>query len=119
MEGVLGDVGDLSESAVLRRVKASNSSFSEMEWRRGDRRRDGEDDMLDASLISVGARVEMSVSASESVPDEDASLMDDADDEGRNAISSDGERKVCCAEDDGFWVEALILRGLINRRNEL
>jgi hypothetical protein len=28
MDGVRGDVGDLRESAVLRRVNAANSSFS-------------------------------------------------------------------------------------------
>jgi hypothetical protein len=92
MEGVRGDVGDFNESAVRLRVKASSSSFSETEWRRGDLRRDGREDILDASLMSVGARVEMSVSASESVPDEDASLpddTDDADDSGRKARFSE------------------------------
>lgn len=84
MDGVRGEVGDFRESAVLRLVKAANSSFSETEWRRGDRRREGQDDILDASLISVDVNVEISVSASESVPDEDTSLADDADDEGRN-----------------------------------
>jgi hypothetical protein len=84
MEGVLGEVGDFRESAVLRRVRAANSSFSETEWRRGLLRREGEEDMLDVSLMSVDARVEMSVSASESVPDEDISLAEDADDDGRN-----------------------------------
>ena len=39
--------------------------------------------MVDASLMSVAARVEMSVSASDSVPDDDASLAEDADDGGR------------------------------------
>jgi hypothetical protein len=96
IEGVRGDVGDFSESAVLRRVNANSSSFSEMEWRRGDRRREGEGDMLDASLMSVGARVEISVSASESVPDEEASLADDAADDGRSS-TSDGENE-CASE---------------------
>jgi hypothetical protein len=95
MEGVRGDVGDLSESAVLLRVKAKSSSFSEIEWRRGDRRREGEDDMLDASLMSVGASVDISVSASESVPEEDASLADDADDGGRSGRPSDGKKVSC------------------------
>ena len=92
MEGVRGDVGDFNESAVRLRVNASSSSLSETEWRRGDLRRDGRDDKLEASLMSVGARVEMSVSASESVPDEDASLpddTDDADDSGRKARLSE------------------------------
>ena len=44
------------------------------------------DDMLDASLISVDARVETSVSASESVPEEETSL---ADDDGRNGRLSE------------------------------
>jgi hypothetical protein len=95
MDGVRGDVGDLSESAVLLRVKAKSSSFSEIEWRRGDRRREGEDDMLDASLMSVGASVDISVSASESVPEEDASLADDADDGGRRGRSSEGDKASC------------------------
>jgi|SRR5438045_613574 len=89
MEGVRGDVGDFNESAVRLRVKANNSSFSETEWRRGDLRRYGSDDILDASLMSVGARVEMSVSASESVPDEEASLAHDAEDNGGKARLSE------------------------------
>ena len=92
MDGVRGEVGDFNESAVLRCVKANNSSFSEREWRRGDLRRDVDNDILDASLISVGATVEMSVSASESVPDEDTSLAEDADDSGRRAISWGDEK---------------------------
>jgi len=84
MEGVRGDVGDLRESAVLRRVNANSSSFSETEWSRGDRRSEGIEDMLEASLMSVAARVEMSVSASDSVPDDDASLAEDAEDGGRS-----------------------------------
>lgn len=92
MEGVRGDVGDFNESAVRRRVKANNSSFSETEWRRGDLRRDGRDDILDASLISVGESVDMSVSASESVPDEEASLAEEADDNGRNGAPSEVAR---------------------------
>jgi len=89
MDGVRGDVGDLRESAVLRRVNAANSSFSATDWRRGERRREegGMDDMLDASLISVDARVETSVSASESVPEEETSL---ADEDGRNGRLSEG-----------------------------
>src|SRR5271169_2992357 len=39
--------------------------------------------MVDASLMSVAARVETSVSASDSVPDDDASLAEDAEDGGR------------------------------------
>ena len=89
MEGVRGDVGDFNESAVRLRVKANNSSFSETEWRRGDLRSDGSDDILDVSLMSVGARVEMSVSASESVPDEDASLADDGEDSSGKARLSE------------------------------
>ena len=46
------------------------------------------DDILDASLMSVGAIVEVSVSASESVPDEDTSLADDVDDKGRDRVPS-------------------------------
>jgi len=88
IDGVRGDVGDFSESAVLRLVNASSSSFSEGVWRRGERRREGTEDMLDASLMSVGASVEISVSASESVPDEDASLADEAEDKGRIDICS-------------------------------
>ena len=84
MEGVLGDVGDLRESAVLLRFNSNSSSFSETELRRGDRRREGMDDMLDASLMSVAARVEMSVSVSDSVPEVEASLAEDADDGGRS-----------------------------------
>jgi hypothetical protein len=101
MEGVRGDVGDFNESAVRLRVNASNSSFSETEWRRGDLRRDGRDDILDASLMSVGARVEISVSASESVPDEDASLPDDADDTGRRARISGESVPENAVESDG------------------
>jgi hypothetical protein len=89
MEGVRGDVGDFNESAVRLRVKASNSSFSEMEWRRGDLRSEGVENMLDDSLTSVAVRVEMSVSASDSVPEEDASLADEVDDDGRNCAPSE------------------------------
>jgi hypothetical protein len=88
MEGVRGEVGDFNESAVLRLVKANSSSFSEGAWSRGERRREGREDTLDASLISVGAIVEMSVSASESVPDEDKSLADEVADDGRIGIFS-------------------------------
>ena len=87
IDGVRGDVGDLSESAVRRRVSAKSSSFSATDWRRAERRREeeeeedgGMEDMLEASLMSVKARVETSVSASESVPEEETSL---ADEEGR------------------------------------
>jgi hypothetical protein len=45
--------------------------------------------MVDASLMSVAARVEMSVSASDSVPDDDASLAEEADDGGRRGRLSD------------------------------
>ena len=89
IDGVRGEVGDFRESAVRLRVNAANSSFSATDWRRGERRRredGGIDDMLDASLISVDARVETSVSASESVPDDDSSL---ADDDGRNGRLSE------------------------------
>lgn len=88
MEGVRGEVGDFNESAVLRLVKANSSSFSEGAWSRGERRREGREDTLEASLISVGAIVEMSVSASESVPDEDRSLADEVADDGRIGIFS-------------------------------
>lgn len=94
MDGVRGDVGDLSESAVRRRVSANSSSFSATDWRRAERRREeeeeedgGMEDMLEASLMSVKARVETSVSASESVPEEETSL---ADEEGRKGrLSAD------------------------------
>ena len=88
IDGVRGDVGDFRESAVLRLVKANSSSFSEGVWRRGERRREGTEDMLDASLMSVAVRVETSVTTSESVPDEDASLADEAEDKGRIDIFS-------------------------------
>lgn len=39
--------------------------------------------MLDMSLMSVDVRLEISVSASESVPVDDASLADEAEDSGR------------------------------------
>jgi len=87
---VRGDVGDLSESAVRRRVSANSSSFSATDWRRAERRSEeegGMEDMLEASLMSVKARVETSVSASESVPEEETSL---ADEEGRKGrLSAD------------------------------
>jgi hypothetical protein len=95
MDGVRGDVGDLSESAVRRRVSANSSSFSATDWRRAERRSEeeeeeeegGMEDMLEASLMSVKARVETSVSASESVPEEETSL---ADEEGRKGrLSAD------------------------------
>jgi hypothetical protein len=89
MEGVRGEVGDFSESAVRRRLSAINSSFSEELWRRGERRREGIDEALDASLMSEGASVEMSVSASESVPEEDASLTDEEEDNGRRGKLSE------------------------------
>jgi hypothetical protein len=38
--------------------------------------------------MSVGANVDVSVSASESVPDEDTSLADDVDDKGRSDVQS-------------------------------
>jgi hypothetical protein len=111
MDGVRGDVGDLSESAVLRRVKARSSSFSDIDWRRGERRREGDEDILEASLISVGARVDTSVSASESVPDDEASL---ADDDGRRGISSD----VNAFDVDGIAEDICLFRSS-NRFSEL
>jgi hypothetical protein len=47
--------------------------------------------MLEASLMSVGAIVEMSVSASESVPEEDTSLAEEAEENGRKGASVGGE----------------------------
>jgi len=91
IEGVRGEVGDFSESAVLRRVKANSSSFSATDWRRGERRREEAEVMLDASLMSVAANVETSVSASESVPEEDTSLAEEADENGRKCESSEDE----------------------------
>ena len=89
MEGVLGEVGDLSESAVRRRFNANNSSVSEDVWRRGERRREGAEEALETSLMSEGASVEMSVSASESVPEEDASLAEDEEEIGRSGRLSE------------------------------
>jgi hypothetical protein len=46
--------------------------------------------MLEASLMSVAVRVETSVSASDSVPDDEASLAEDAEDAGRRGrLSAD------------------------------
>jgi hypothetical protein len=107
IEGVRGEVGDFSESAVLRLVRANSSSLSEGAWSRGERRREGREDTLDASLISVGAIVEMSVSASESVPDEDRSLAEEVADDGRIGICSGtamlgNEGGIMGEEDDGL-----------------
>ena len=44
--------------------------------------------MLEASLTSVAVRVEMSVSASDSVPEDDASLAEDAEESRRSDRSS-------------------------------
>jgi hypothetical protein len=48
--------------------------------------------MLDASLMSVDASVETSVSASESVPEEETSLADEAEENGRKGDSTEEGR---------------------------
>jgi hypothetical protein len=88
IEGVRGEVGDLSESAVRLWVKANNSSFSETEWRRGDLLSKGIEVKPDTSLMSVDVRVEISVSASDSVPVDEASLANEAEDNGRKGRAS-------------------------------
>jgi len=88
IDGVRGDVGDFNESAVRLRVNASNSSFSATEWRRGERRggEEAAEVKLEVSLMSVAAMVEISVSASESVLDEETSLAEEVEEKGRNWV---------------------------------
>jgi hypothetical protein len=95
IDGVRGDVGDFKESAVLLRFKAINSSFSASDGcvRAVVGCDDVDDDREDISSGLEGevieAIVETSVSGSESVPEDEISLVDE--ESGRSTSSEVAE----------------------------